>query len=198
MLRSTSTAGAGWDSDSLAPPSTPPEADDARSFERLFDESRWPQIMRVIGDSGYTICRTQLEDVISPAPARNKLRRISCPDRHRGIYAFRDPSGPGEFLYVGKSDKGEKTRDIKVRIGQHLAPKDKGGDLRRNWCRQDCSHGECEDKSRCLGPEFRSYESRMRRCDVWTITWPSIAIDTETATRAEVLLIRLAKPTYQK
>ena len=93
MLRSTSTAGAGWDAGPPATPSTSPKADDARSFERLFDKRQWLLIMSVIGDSGYTICRTRLADVIRPASARNKLRRINCNDQHRGIYAFRDPPG---------------------------------------------------------------------------------------------------------
>ncbi|MDE0418135.1 MAG: hypothetical protein OXI95_14535 [bacterium] len=197
MLRSTSSAGDGWDAGTPAPPLIPPEADDTRSFECLFDESQWLQIMRVVGDSGYTIFRTRLADVINPGLPYNDLRRIRCPDQHRGVYAFRDPSGPGEFLYVGKSDKGDKARDIKVRIGQHLSPKDTGGNLRRNWCRQNCSHRECGDKSRCLGPEFCSFEDRVLRCDVWTITWPPGEIDTETVTRVEDVLVRLAKPAYQ-
>ena len=154
--------------------------------------------MGVVGDSGYSIFGTRLADAISLAPARNDLRRIHSPDRHRGIDAFRDPAGPGEFLYVGNSDKGKKTRGIKVRIGQHLSPKGTGGNLRRNWCKQNCSHGGCGDKSRCVGLAFRLYEDGMRRCEVWTITRPSVAMDTETATRVEDLLIRLAVPTYQK
>lgn len=192
----TNIAGAGPEAARAAPSSLQPEADDTRSFERLFNESEWQQIIETLGGSGYGIFRTPLATVIKPG--RNDLRCIRCPDRHRGVYAFRDPAGAGEFLYVGKSDTGNCKRDIKVRIGQHLAPGDQGGDLRRNWCSQNCTDDGCGDRARCLGPAFRSYESRMLQCDVWTITWPPAAIDTGTAARVEDMLIQLAGPTYQE
>ena len=178
------------------------DLDDAPLWRGLRPDTQWREFGQCICDKGFSIFRTKLRDVVNRWPEHNHLRAIRCPDRHRGVYVFRDPSGDGEFLYVGKSEHGVESRDIKVRIGQHLTPKDTAGDLRQNWCAGKCQEEGCGCKStcgginaNCVGPEFRRFELRMVDCEVWTITKPPG--DSGPMTNLEDRLIELTNPTYQ-
>ena len=176
--------------------------EDAPLWRELRLDIQWRKFGQRLCDEDYSIYRTELRDVVNLWPMPNHRRAIRCADKHRGVYAFRDPSGGGEFLYVGKSDDGDKHRDIKVRVGQHLTPKDTGGDLRQNWCARWCQNEGCGCKSQCggserksVGPEFRRFELQMLECEVWTITKPSA--DSGPMTNLEDCLIELTNPTYQ-
>lgn len=178
------------------------DPDDAHTWCELRSDSQWREFTRSICDEGFSVHKTGLRDVVNPWPEDNDRRAIRCPDGHRGVYAFRDPLGDGEFLYVGKSDDGIENRDVKVRIGQHLTPKDMGGDLRKNWCARMCQTKACCGKDQCggsdptyVGAEFRRFERRMIECEVWTITKQAVHIGS--MTDLENRLIELTDPTYQ-
>lgn len=179
------------------------DLDDADEWRELRIDLQWQEFSQGIFDQRFAVHRTRLSDVVKCWPMDNDLRAIRCPDHHRGVYAFRDPSGDGEFLWVGKSDEGHESRDIKVRIGQHLTPKDQGGSLRQNWCSEKCQDEVCGSKVSCggsdgtrIGRAFEEFEQRMLGCEVWTITRPSD--DIGPMADLEDRLTDLANPTYKK
>ena len=107
-----------------------------------------------------------------------------------GVYAF---CCADEFLYVGKSP----TQGLRIRVGQHLAPRDLGGTLRQHWCNRNCSDSVCGEKKVCNGSAFQKYQTWLsQHCDVWTISAPCLA-DVSRADRLEKALVCATQPTLQ-
>ena len=107
-----------------------------------------------------------------------------------GVYAF---CRANEFLYVGQSP----TQGIRVRVGQHLAPRDQGGTLRLHWCRLHCQDGACGERKACIGSAFQRCQTWLsRHCEVWTIMAAGLA-DESKAGRLEDMLISATQPTFQ-
>lgn len=139
-----------------------------------------------------------MEDCIKKTPLKDVIHREEDNDlkilpAEPGVYAFRDCCRD-EFLYVGKSPE----QGVRVRIGQHLAPRDQGGTLRQHWCNRHCCDRNCGDRQACSGCAFETYEGFLSRdCEVWTIAAPCLANEAK-ADRLERMLISVTQPKFQK
>ena len=153
---------------------------------------------RLLSTRVETVIRTCVDDMEGQIE-RIRLDRVIREDRNNDL-AFL-PEGPGvyafcranEFLYVGKSP----TQGIRVRVGQHLVPRDEGGTLRRHWCNLNCGDSVCGEKKACEGSAFVTYQTWLsQHCEVWTITAQCLA-DESMADRLEQFLMSATQPTFQ-
>ena len=87
-----------------------------------------------------------------------------------GVYIFQHKD-TGDVLYVGQShtlrtSKNPKGHTLRKRIPQHYTHRNKGGNFRINWCKENCKQKECGDKTQCrdaCNPSFMRFTCLIRQ-----------------------------------
>ena len=120
-----------------------------------------------------------------------------------GVYVFQN-RGTGNVLYVGKSNS--LSHRLGKRIRQHYTPRNKGGNFRINWCKENCDESRCGNRKQCKDsnePSFMDFKCRVRESRLIVFSFvrdgnePAISESIKNQISAlESALIRELRPKY--